>query len=103
MSVWLTPQLKPFFGGTYFSPKDSFYRPGFASILRNVAKQVKQDYSTFACPPASKLSLYVLRLALDFFLLILISWLFVSHSACMFSGTLSVSYELSSFHLHVHL
>ena len=33
MSVWLTPELKPFFGGTYFPPEDRGGRPGFAAIL----------------------------------------------------------------------
>ena len=40
MSVFLTPELKPFLGGTYFPPEDSFMRPGFATVLRSVAKQV---------------------------------------------------------------
>ena len=30
MSVWLTPDLKPFFGGTYFPPENRYGRPGFA-------------------------------------------------------------------------
>ena len=30
MSVWLTPDLKPFVGGTYFPPDDRYGRPGFA-------------------------------------------------------------------------
>ena len=29
MSVWLTPDLKPFFGGTYFPPDNRYGRPGF--------------------------------------------------------------------------
>ena len=29
MSVWLTPELKPFFGGTYFPPDDRYGRAGF--------------------------------------------------------------------------
>jgi uncharacterized protein YyaL (SSP411 family) len=33
MSVWLTPDLKPFYGGTYFPPEDRWGRPGLASIL----------------------------------------------------------------------
>ena len=37
MSVWLTPELKPFFGGTYFPPASRWGRPGFADVLRNVA------------------------------------------------------------------
>ena len=37
MSVWLTPELKPFFGGTYFPPEDRSGRPGFAGVLRALA------------------------------------------------------------------
>ncbi len=33
MSVWLTPQLKPFYAGTYFPPDDQHGRPGFPSVL----------------------------------------------------------------------
>ena len=29
MSVWLTPELRPFYGGTYFPPTNQFGRPGF--------------------------------------------------------------------------
>ena len=28
MNVFLTPQLEPFIGGTYWPPKDAFGRPG---------------------------------------------------------------------------
>ena len=38
MSVWLTPGLKPFYGGTYFPPFARWGRPGFADILREVAR-----------------------------------------------------------------
>ena len=37
LSAWLTPELKPFFGGTYFPPEDRQGRAGFASILRAIA------------------------------------------------------------------
>ena len=37
MSVWLTPQLEPFFGGTYFPPENRFGHPGLASILTQIA------------------------------------------------------------------
>jgi uncharacterized protein YyaL (SSP411 family) len=37
MSVWLTPDLEPFFGGTYFPPEDRHGHPGFASILTEIA------------------------------------------------------------------
>ncbi|MBI4388517.1 MAG: thioredoxin domain-containing protein [Candidatus Omnitrophica bacterium] len=33
LSVFLTPDLKPFHGGTYFPPEDRWGRPGFKSIL----------------------------------------------------------------------
>jgi uncharacterized protein YyaL (SSP411 family) len=37
MSVWLTPGLKPFFGGTYFPPTSRWGRPGFLDILQQIA------------------------------------------------------------------
>ena len=36
MSVWLTPELKPFYGGTYFPPSSKWGRPGFVEILREI-------------------------------------------------------------------
>jgi uncharacterized protein YyaL (SSP411 family) len=38
MSVWLTPELKPFYGGTYFPPDERWGRPGFSDILREIAR-----------------------------------------------------------------
>jgi len=38
MSVWLTPDLKPFYGGTYFPPEARWGRPGFVDILRELAR-----------------------------------------------------------------
>ena len=38
MSVWLTPDLKPFYGGTYFPPASRWGRPGFIDILREIAR-----------------------------------------------------------------
>ena len=37
MSVWLTPDLKPFFGGTYFPPESRWGRAGFLDVLREVS------------------------------------------------------------------
>ena len=37
MSVWLTPDRKPFFGGTYFPPENRWGHPGFGSILTQIA------------------------------------------------------------------
>jgi uncharacterized protein len=36
MSVFLTPDLRPFYGGTYFPPNDSHGRPGFVTVLRAI-------------------------------------------------------------------
>ena len=49
MSVFLTPEQKPFFGGTYFPPKPDGGRPGFPQIL----KQVNDLYHS---PDASAIS-----------------------------------------------
>ncbi len=38
MSVWLTPDAKPFFGGTYFPPTDRYGRPGFVTVLERIAE-----------------------------------------------------------------
>ena len=43
MSVFLTPELQPFFGGTYFPPDDRYGRPGFPKILRWVEKLWSED------------------------------------------------------------
>ena len=37
MSVWLTPGLRPFYGGTYFPPSGRWGRPGFLEILGEIA------------------------------------------------------------------
>lgn len=36
MSVWLTPDLRPFYGGTYFPPTGMQGRPGFVDILHGL-------------------------------------------------------------------
>ena len=38
LNVFLTPDLKPFYGGTYFPPEDMRGRPGFPRILEAVAE-----------------------------------------------------------------
>jgi hypothetical protein len=43
MSVWLTPELKPFFGGTYFPPDSRYGRPGFADLLEQLAHAWKRQ------------------------------------------------------------
>ncbi|HEX2100961.1 MAG TPA: DUF255 domain-containing protein, partial [Candidatus Synoicihabitans sp.] len=43
LSAWLTPELKPFFGGTYFPPEDRTGRPGFPTILQALANGWARD------------------------------------------------------------
>src|SRR5438552_5543894 len=45
MSVWLTPDLKPFYGGTYFPPASKWGRPGFVDILQEIARVWKAERS----------------------------------------------------------
>jgi uncharacterized protein YyaL (SSP411 family) len=36
MTVFLTPELKPFYGGTYFPPTAKWGKPGFIDLLRSI-------------------------------------------------------------------
>ncbi len=38
LSAWLTPDLKPFTGGTYFPREDRFGLPGFGTVLLRIAE-----------------------------------------------------------------
>src|SRR5262249_3772027 len=43
MPVFLTPELKPFFGGTYFPPASRWGRPGFKDILAEIARAWRDE------------------------------------------------------------
>jgi uncharacterized protein len=43
MTVFLTPELVPFYGGTYFPPVDRYNMPGFPRVLLGVASAYRQD------------------------------------------------------------
>jgi uncharacterized protein YyaL (SSP411 family) len=43
MSVFLTPDRKPFFGGTYFPPDNRYGRPGFRMILESLGRAWRED------------------------------------------------------------
>jgi uncharacterized protein YyaL (SSP411 family) len=43
LSVFLTPDLKPFYGGTYFPPDDRGGRPGFARLLLALSQAYQQN------------------------------------------------------------
>ena len=43
MSVWLTPELQPFYGGTYFPPSAQWGRPGFVDVLTEIGRAWRED------------------------------------------------------------
>jgi uncharacterized protein YyaL (SSP411 family) len=43
MSVFLSPELKPFFAGTYFPPDDYYGRPGFKKVITEIAKAWREE------------------------------------------------------------
>src|SRR3990170_3412083 len=43
MSVFLTPDLKPFYGGTYFPPEPRHNLPAFREVLRSVQAAWQQE------------------------------------------------------------
>jgi uncharacterized protein YyaL (SSP411 family) len=43
MSVWLTPSLRPFYGGTYFPPSSKWGKPGFTDILAEIARVWREE------------------------------------------------------------
>jgi uncharacterized protein YyaL (SSP411 family) len=52
MSVWLTPDLKPFYGGTYFPPDNRYGRPGFAFVLSQIANAWKTQRESLVASSA---------------------------------------------------
>ncbi|MDW8344238.1 MAG: DUF255 domain-containing protein, partial [Verrucomicrobiae bacterium] len=43
MSVWLTPQLEPFYCGTYFPPEPRYGRPSFKQLLTRIHEVWQQQ------------------------------------------------------------
>jgi uncharacterized protein len=43
MSVWLTPSLQPFYGGTYFPPSSKWGKPGFVDVLEEIARVWREE------------------------------------------------------------
>jgi hypothetical protein len=43
LTVFLTPDLKPYFGGTYYPPEDRWGRPGFTRVLKALSDAYKND------------------------------------------------------------
>jgi uncharacterized protein YyaL (SSP411 family) len=48
LTAFLTPDGKPFYGGTYFPPHDHWGRPGFKRVLLGVASAFKQKQTEVA-------------------------------------------------------
>lgn len=44
LNVFLTPEQKPFYAGTYFPKKDRFGRPGLINVLNQLAMQYEQNH-----------------------------------------------------------
>ena len=42
LNVFLTPDAKPFYGGTYFPPRRAFNRPSWKEILMGVSQAFKE-------------------------------------------------------------
>jgi uncharacterized protein YyaL (SSP411 family) len=45
MSVFLTPKLEPFWGGTYFPPRSRYGRPGFGDLLLQLTQAYTRERS----------------------------------------------------------
>jgi len=50
LSVFLTPDLQPFYGGTYFPPEPRHGMPGFPQLLRALADAWRTDEQTSHMP-----------------------------------------------------
>src|SRR4051794_10391994 len=46
LTVFLTPDLKPFYGGTYFPPEDRYGRPGFPRVLQALGQAYANDFDS---------------------------------------------------------
>lgn len=60
MSVFLTPDQQPFFGGTYFPPVSRYNMPAFKDVLLSVAKTWREDREKIL-DSSAKISDYLVR------------------------------------------
>jgi len=58
MSVFLTPEGKPFFGGTYFPPERRYQMPSFREVLGSVVRVWSEDRDTIL-ESASKITQHI--------------------------------------------
>src|SRR5438874_7365749 len=45
LTMFLTPDQEPFYGGTYFPPEDHYGRPGFPRVLQTLASAYREKHS----------------------------------------------------------
>ncbi len=43
LTMFLTPEAKPFWGGTYFPPEERWGRPGFPQVLKGISEAYRND------------------------------------------------------------
>src|SRR5215472_11742402 len=48
LTAFLTPDGKPFYGGTYFPPRDGYGRPSFRRVLLSIANAYKEKHEDVA-------------------------------------------------------
>ena len=53
LTAFLTPDGKPYFGGTYFPPEDRHGRPSFQRVLLTMAEAFENRRTRWRSPPAA--------------------------------------------------
>ncbi len=62
MTVFLTPDLKPFYGGTYYPPTDRYGRPGFPKVMNAVAEAFS-DQNTQVLQQADQITAHLAQMS----------------------------------------
>lgn len=60
LNVFLTPDAKPFYGGTYFPPREAHGRPSWSGVLQSVARSFRQNRDAIE-EQAEKLTQYLAK------------------------------------------
>ncbi|RKU36625.1 thioredoxin domain-containing protein [Candidatus Poribacteria bacterium] len=62
MTVFLTPDLKPFYGGTYYPPTDRYGRPGFPKVMSAVSEAFS-DQNTQVLQQAEQITAHLTQMS----------------------------------------
>ncbi|MXY28077.1 thioredoxin domain-containing protein [Candidatus Poribacteria bacterium] len=62
MTVFLTPDLKPFYGGTYYPPTDRYGRPGFPKVMHAVSEAFS-DQNTQVLQQAEQITAHLAQMS----------------------------------------